>query len=181
MSTTDKTRNKLVAILTTDGFEEIELTAPKQELENFGVTVHIASNKENVKSWKEGNWGNDFPVNVSLDNLKADDYDALIIPGGVINADRLRRDKRAIEIIREFDKKQKLIAAICHGPQLLIEADLVKGKNMTSHSAVKTDMKNAGAIYGDHGVATDGNYITAQGVDDIPSFIKEITGVLELS
>lgn len=181
MSITDNINNKSVVILTTDGFEEIELTAPKNELENYGVTVHIASNQEKIKSWKDGNWGSDFSVNVYLNNLKADDYDALIIPGGVINADRLRRDKRAIEIIQEFDRKQKLIAAICHGPQLLIEADLVKGKNMTSHHAIKTDMKNAGAIYEDYGVSTDGNYVTAQGVDDIPSFLKKIIGRLKLA
>jgi protease I len=173
----DKTANvfdKTIAILATDGFEEIELTAPKEELENQGFRVHIASDKPKIKSWHKGNWGNEFQSDVLLENLNPREYHALVIPGGVINPDKLRRNALAVEIIRDFDRQHKLIAAICHGPQLLIEADLVKGKNMTSHRALKTDMKNAGAMYEDIGVIKDNNYITAQGPDDVKAFSGKI-------
>ena len=181
MTEIDSLKNKAVAIIATDGFEEIELTAPKSELEHYGVKVHIISEKQEIKSWKNKQWSGDFFVDILLDNAHAEDYNALIIPGGVINADRLRRNTKVIEFIKEFDRRKKIIAAICHGPQLLIEAGLVKGKNMTSHNAIKTDMINAGAHFEDYGVTSDGNYITAQGVDDISSFLKKIIGMLEIS
>ena len=181
MNEIESLKNKAVAIIATDGFEEIELTAPKSELEYYGVKVHIVSETEKIKSWKDGHWSGDFFVDMFLDNIRVEEYGALIIPGGVINADRLRRNSKAIRIIKEFDKRKKIIAAICHGPQLLIEAGLVKGKNMTSHHAIRTDMINAGAKFMDYGVCSDGNYITAQGVDDISSFLKKIIGMLEVS
>jgi protease I len=162
--------DKIIAIMATDGFEEAELTAPKKDLEKQGFTVHLVSDKTKIKSWNKGNWGSEFNADVTLENIDPDKYHALILPGGVINPDKLRRNPLAIEIIRDFDRQFKLIAAICHGPQLLIEADLVKGKSMTSHRALKTDMKNAGAMFEDSGVVKDGNYITAQGPDDIEAF-----------
>jgi protease I len=173
----DKTANvfdKTIAILATDGFEEIELTAPKEELENQGFLVHIVSDKPEIRSWQKGDWGKEFQVDVLLENLNPRDYQALVIPGGVINPDKLRRNAHAVEIIRDFDRQHKVIAAICHGPQLLIEADLVKGRNMTSHLALKTDMKNAGAMFEDIGVIKDNNYITAQGPDDVTAFTGKI-------
>jgi protease I len=171
-------RKKAAAIMATDGFEEVELTKPKEALEDLNFTVHLISEKENIKSWNSNQWGREFTVDKQIESFNADDYDILILPGGVINADRLRRNKEVVKAIREFSKKRKTIAAICHGPQLLIEADLVKGKEMTSHRAVQTDMKNAGAKYTDKGVQTAPHFITAQGVDDIPRFVEEIKKVI---
>ncbi len=167
-------KDKKVAIVATNGFEEIELTAPKEELEGYGATVELLSNEHKIKSWDKTNWGKDFQADKLIKNANVDDYDGLIIPGGVINGDKLRRDEVAVQMIKTFAMKNKLIAAICHGPQLLIEADLVNGKNLTSHKAIKTDMKNAGANYEERGVAEDENIITAQGPDDIPGFMKKI-------
>jgi protease I len=174
MDKTTNVLNKSIAILATDGFEEIELTTPKEELENQGFRVHLVSDKLTIISWQKGDWGKEFHVDVLLENLNPRDYHALVIPGGVINPDKLRRNALAVELIRDFDRQHKLIAAICHGPQLLIEADLVKGKNMTSHRALRTDMKNAGAMYEDIGVIKDNNYITAQGPDDVMAFSGKI-------
>jgi protease I len=169
---------KTIAIMATDGFEEIELTAPKKEFEKNGFRVHLVSDKPKIKSWQNGDWGSEFHVDVLLENLNPRDYHALVLPGGVINPDKLRRNALAVEIIKDFNRQQKLIAAICHGPQLLIEADLVKGKNMTSHRALKTDMRNAGAMYEDTGVLQDGNYITAQGRGDVSAFTGKIAEAL---
>ena len=168
-----------VAILATNGFEEIELTAPKDELEGYGATVHLISNEHKITSWDKTNWGTDYQVDVTLESVNVEEYDALVLPGGVINGDKLRRDENAIQFIKSIARGNKLIAAICHGPQLLIEADLVKGKALTSHPAIKTDMKNAGAEYQDSGVAVDGNFITAQGPKDIPGFMKKIYEALK--
>ncbi len=172
-------KNKKVAIMATNGFEEIELTAPKEELEGYGATVHIISGENKIKSWDKTNWGKEFDADKKINRTDAGDYDALILPGGVINGDKLRRDKDAIQLIKDFANKNKLIAAICHGPQLLIEADLVRGKSLTSHIAIATDMKNAGANFQESGVAEDGNFITAQGPKDINGFMKKIYEALE--
>jgi len=167
-------KDKKVAIMATNGFEEIELTAPKEELEGYGAIVEILSTEHKIKSWDKTNWGKDFQADKLIKNANVDDYDALILPGGVINGDKLRRDENAIQMIKTFSMKNKLIAAICHGPQLLIEADLVNGRSVTSHTAIKTDMKNSGSDYRESGVAEDENLITAQGPDDIPGFMKKI-------
>jgi len=180
MSNTSFLKGKSIAILATDGVEEIELTAPKEELEEYGARVHLISESPQIRAWKKREWSGDFDVDRLIENANVNDYDALILPGGVINADRLRRNPRAIDFIKRFDKTGKLIAAICHGPQLLIEAGLVKGKNMTSHPAIATDMKNAGARHEDYGVLTDGNYITARGAEEISSFLKKIIGILKV-
>ena len=174
MNKTSNIYEKTIAIMATDGFEEIELTGPRNELEKQGLKVHIVSDKPKIKSWQKGNWGSEFHVDVLVENLNPHEYHALMIPGGVIHPDKLRRNALAVELIRDFDRQHKLIAAICHGPQLLIEADLVKGKSMTSHRALKTDMKNAGAIYEDTGVVKDNNFITARGPEDVAAFSGKI-------
>jgi protease I len=174
MEYSGKTDKKNVAIMATDGFEEIELTAPKEKLEKEGAMVSLIADKAILKSWKNHQWSKDFKVDYLLEDFRPDDYDALILPGGVINADRLRRNKKAIGIIKKFDEEGKIIAAICHGPQLLIEAGLVKGKIATSHTALKTDLINAGADFNENGVVVDKNYITAQGPKDIERFVEEI-------
>lgn len=173
-------KDKKIAILATDGFEEIELSAPQEELSDYGATVHIVSDKPKIRSWKNKQWGNEFESDRLLDAAKVSDYEMLIIPGGVINADKLRRNKKAIDFIKQFDDQGKLIAAICHGPQLLIECNLVKGKNLTSHQAIKTDMKNAGAHYENFSVLKDGNIITAQKADDVSSFLKKVIDSLKM-
>ena len=160
--------------MATDGFEEVELTGPMDRLKKEGFTVHLVAERKRLKSWNKGVWGEEFQADLQINELDPAEYDALIIPGGVINADRLRRNKDAVEKIRKFDRDRKLIAAICHGPQLLIEADLVKGKNMTSHPAVSTDMKNAGAEYKEEGVVSTSHYVTAQGPKDIEAFNESI-------
>jgi protease I len=171
-------KDKRVAILATNGFEEVELTAPRDELSSYGAQVDIVSDEPVIKSWKNKQWGNEFKTDKLLNAASAGEYQALIIPGGVINSDRLRRNEKATELVKAFNDEHKLIAAICHGPQLLIEADLVSGKKMTAHRAIKKDMMNAGAEYEDFGVLIDDNFITARGSADVPSFLKKITSVL---
>jgi len=174
MENSGKPAKKNVAIMATDGFEEIELSAPKEKLEKEGAIVSLVADRTILKSWKNHQWSKDFKVDFLLEDFRPDDYDALILPGGVINADRLRRNKKAIDIIKEFDEEGKIIAAICHGPQLLIEAGLIKGRIATSHTALKTDMINAGADFKENRVVVDKNYITAQGPKDIDRFVEEI-------
>ncbi len=179
MQEVEKLKDKTIAILATDGFEEIELAGPKKELEQYGATVHLVADKTKITSWKKKQWGHVFEVDKLIANTSSEGYDALIIPGGVINADKLRRSKKAVEIIQSFNNENKLIAAICHGPQLLIEAGLVKGKTVSGHHAIKTDLINAGANYEDLSVAADNNIVTARGADDVPSFLKKIIGILD--
>jgi protease I len=182
---TDMTATKFlkkmnIAILATDGFEEIELTAPMEELRSYGATVDIVSEKENIKSWKNRDWGSEFKTDALLREARVEDYDTLILPGGTINPDRLRRNEKALEFIREFNRQEKLIAAICHGPQLLIEADLLRDKSATSFHSIRTDMINAGAKWEDTAVVRDGNIVTSQNPDTIPAFLKKILDILKL-
>jgi protease I len=170
-----------VAIMATDGFEEVELTVPKEELESRGATVEILSENETIKSWKNKQWGSTFKVDSLLGKAELSKYHALIVPGGALNADKLRRNKTAIEIIRSFSRQNKPIAAICHGPQLLIEAGLVESRKMTSHHAIKTDMKNAGADFQDERVTQDKNFITAMGAEDVHPFAAKIIAALTKS
>jgi protease I len=178
MKKQEELKEKVVAIMVTDGFEEVELTVPKQELEKRGATVHIVAEYSHIKSWNKKQWGGDFDTDALIDQVDPAKYDALILPGGVINSDRLRRNKKAIWLVKEFYENKKLIAAICHGPQLLIEADLVKNKKMTSHPAIKTDMVNAGAIYQNDRVVNDSNFITAQGAEDVHAFVEAVISTL---
>ena len=151
-----------------------------EELRSYGATVHIVSEKEKIKSWKNRDWGSEFEADFTLKDVSVDDYNALILPGGTINPDRLRRNTKAIEFIREFDRQEKLIAAICHGPQLLIEAGLLKGKSATSFHSIKTDVINAGAAWEDTAVVRDGHMVTSQNPDTIPAFLKKIIDILKL-
>ena len=175
-----KLKNNKIAILATDGFEEIELTAPRDELKAHGVEVDIVSDKPVIKSWKHRDWGSEFSSDRLLDRAEAEEYDALILPGGVVNPDLLRRNKKSIDFIKAFSEDNKMIAAICHGPQMLIEADLVKNKEMTSFYSIRTDLINAGAKWKDEPVVIDGNLITSRNPDDIPSFMKKIFDKLKV-
>lgn len=162
---------KKVAILATDGFEQVELTEPKKALEEAGATTHIVSPKSGeIKAWKFKEWGEKVRVDKTLEEATPGDYDALVLPGGVINPDHLRMEPKAVQFVKEFVQSGKPVAAICHGPWTLIEAETVRGKKMTSWPSLKTDLKNAGANWVDEQVVVDGNLITSRKPDDLPAF-----------
>lgn len=166
---------KKIAILATDGFEQVELTEPRKALEGAGATTHVVSPKSGeIKGWNFKEWGQSVHVDRTLDQAKPEDYDVLILPGGVINPDHLRLESKAVNFVRGFVQEGKPIAAICHGPWTLIEADGVRGRTMTSWPSLKTDLENAGARWVDQMVVTDKNLITSRKPDDIPAFCQKI-------
>lgn len=168
-------KGKKVAILTENGFEESELTSPKAALEAAGVQVHVVSPQSGtVKGWNGNNWGADVKVDVLLSDAKPEDYDMLLLPGGVINPDKLRRNKEAVLFAQHFIEQGKPLAAICHGPQLLIETGMISDRNMTSFSSIKSDLINAGAIWEDKEVVTDNGLVTSRSPQDLPAFNKKI-------
>lgn len=172
---------KIVAILVTDGFEESELTEPKGALEKAGAEVTIITPKnpgEPAKGWQHDHWGNDVTTDLALDSADADDFDALVLPGGVMNPDFLRVNPKTAELVRAFFDKGKPVAAVCHGPWSLIEAGVVRNKRMTSFPSLKTDLRNAGADWVDEEVVVDGNLITSRNPDDLPAFNRTIIEVL---
>src|SRR5882757_220088 len=170
-----KLSGKKVAILTENGFEEVELTSPKKALEDAGALVEIVSpQKEKVKAWDHDHWSIELPVDVSLDNAKSEDYDALMLPGGVMNPDKLRLNKKAVEFAQQFLESGKPVAAICHGPQLLIETGLIENRNMTSYPSLQTDLTNAGALWVDKEVVTDNGLVTSRTPKDLDAFNKKM-------
>ncbi|MCF8236010.1 MAG: type 1 glutamine amidotransferase [Bacteroidales bacterium] len=170
-----KLKGKKIAILVENGFEEEELTKPRKALDDEGATTHIISpNDGKVKAWNHTDWGGEYNVDVKLEDAKPDDYDALVLPGGVLNPDKLRRNPQAIDFAKAFFEKDKLVAVICHGSQTLIETGLLNGRKMTAYHAVKTDVKNAGAEYYDEEVVIDRNLISSRNPGDIPAFNREI-------
>ncbi len=169
---------KKVAILATDGFEQSELYEPKRALEEAGAEVSIVSIKdkdETLTAWKVKDWGDTISVDASIDEAKIDDFDGLVLPGGVLNPDFLRVDPRVPTFVRAFFERDLPVAAICHGPWSLVEADVVKGRRMTSYPSVKTDLKNAGADWADEEVVVDGKLVTSRKPDDLPAFINAFT------
>jgi protease I len=168
-------KGKKVAILATDGFEESELFEPKKALDDAGAETSVVSLKKGeIKAWKDKNWGKTIAVDLSLDEADAADFDALMLPGGVMNPDHLRGDEKAVAFAQSFVDDSKPIAAICHGPQLLIETGILSGRKMTSYSSVKTDMINAGADWYDSEVVTDNGLVTSRKPADIPAFNKKM-------
>jgi deglycase len=166
---------KKVAILVADGFEQVELTEPKQALEEAGAETHVISpNKDWVKGWNRTDWGDEFVVNVPLASAKAEDYDALLLPGGVRNPDKLRVNQRALQFVKAFFDAGKPVAAICHAPWTLIDAGVVKGRKLTSYESIKTDLKNAGAEWTDKEVVVDNGLVTSRKPDDIPAFNRKM-------
>lgn len=166
---------KKVAILTENGFEEIELTSPKKELEAAGAEVHIVSpQKEKVRAWDHDHWSDELKVDVPLDEANAEDYDALMIPGGVMNPDKMRANDKCVEFAQHFLETGKPIAAICHGPQLLIETGMLHGRNMTSYPSIKTDLENAGVLWHDREVIVDNGLVTSRSPQDLPAFNKKM-------
>jgi len=167
--------SKKVLILATDGFEQAELTDPKKALEDAGIETTVASPKSGeIKGWDKTDWGDTVKVDATLDEVSADDFDALLLPGGQINPDKLRLEEKVIALVKAFAQSGKPIAAICHGPWLLVEADVVKGKTVTSWPSIRTDLRNAGAQVVDQEVAIDGQFITSRKPDDIPAFSKAL-------
>lgn len=163
--------SKKIAILATNGFEESELKSPKEYLEQQGWTADIVSPESgSIKAWAEKDWGKEYPVDQTLDSVSASDYDALVLPGGVINPDQLRTNDKAISFVQDFFRQHKPVAAICHGPQILINAGAVEGRKMTSVNSISIDLKNAGAIWEDSEVVTDNGLVTSRTPKDLPAF-----------
>jgi protease I len=170
-----KLSGKKVAILVADGFEQVEMTEPRKALEEAGAGTDLVSpNDGKVKGWKMTEWGDKFDVDVPLALANPDDYDALLLPGGVMNPDKLRMNHQAVEFVRAFFRAGKPVAAICHGPWTLIEADAVQGRTMTSYQSIKTDLKNAGANWVDQPVVVDNGLVTSRKPDDIPQFNQKM-------
>ena len=164
-----------VMILATDGYEQSELTGPKANLEKAGITTTVVSlEKGEIQGWDEDDWGDSVNVDATIDTVSAEDFDALLLPGGQINPDVLRMNDKAVAMVRAFNDLGKPIAAICHAPWMLIEAGIVQGRTLTSWPSVRTDLKNAGANVVDQEVVTDGNFITSRCPDDIPAFSKAL-------
>jgi protease I len=166
---------KSIAILATNGFEESELSSPKAYLEEQGWKADIISLKPGtIKAWKDGNWSNEYTVDVVLDQANEADYDALVLPGGVLNPDSLRREEAAVNFVRSFFESKKPVAAICHGPQILVDADVLQGRKVTSFFSVKNDLKNAGAQWEDSEVVVDNGLVTSRNPNDLPAFNKKM-------
>jgi protease I len=164
-----------VAVLATDGFEQSELFEPKQALVEAGADVEIVSIKNGeIKAWKDKNWGEMLAVDREVYGADPDDYDALMLPGGVINPDTLRMDQDAVRFVKSFLESGKPIAAICHGPQMLIETRAIQGRTLTSWPSLRTDLENAGATWVDEEVVTDHGLVTSRKPDDIPAFIRKM-------
>ncbi len=171
----EKLKGKTVAILTENGFEEVELTSPKKALEEAGATVHIISpQKEKVKGWDHDHWSIELPVDKNIADAQSGDYDALILPGGVLNPDQLRKNNAAVEFAKDFIETGKPVAAICHGPQLLIETGLLEGRDLTSYPSVQTDLRNAGANWHDREVIVDNGLVTSRSPKDLEAFNKKM-------
>lgn len=168
-------KGKRVAILATDGFEQSELTVPKQKLEAAGAKVDIVSLQPGeIWGWQKGDWGDPIGVDRTIDQVKVEDYDALVIPGGQINPDLLRVNQDAVAFVRDFYASKKPLAAVCHAPWVLIEAGIAKGRKMTSYKSIVTDVKNAGANWVDQPVVVDQGLITSRNPGDLDQFSAKI-------
>lgn len=164
-----------IAILATNGFEEVELTEPREALEKAGAETHLVAPEEGtISAWDHTNWGGNYEVDITLDEADHTDYHGLMLPGGVMNPDTLRMNKKAIEFVTKFYHAGKPIAAICHGPQILIETKELQGKTMTSYPSIKTDLINAGVNWVDKEVVVDQGLTTSRKPDDIPAFNRKM-------
>jgi len=167
--------NKKVVILTEEGFEQVELTSPKAALEAAGAIVHVVSPKSGkIKAWDKTNWGIEIDVDKVLDDVSPDDYDALVLPGGVLNPDKLRQNKEAVAFVSAFLDESKPIAAICHGPQMLIETGMIGGRTLTSYPSLRTDLENARAHWIDQEVVVDEGLVTSRRPADLEAFNKKM-------
>lgn len=170
-----KLDGKRVAILVSNGFEQVELTEPRRALLDAGAEIDIVSPEEGtVRGWQKTDWGTEFDVDTPLADADAESYDALLLPGGVMNPDKLRQNERALEFVRGFFSAGKPVAAICHAPWLLIEAGVVRDRHVTSYPSVRTDLENAGARWQDSEVVVDAGLVTSRNPDDIPAFNRKM-------
>ncbi|MXO63491.1 type 1 glutamine amidotransferase domain-containing protein [Qipengyuania oceanensis] len=170
---------KRVLIIATDGFEQSELMKPRKNLDNQGFETTVASLEDGeIKGWDQKDWGESVAVDLTVDEVAVGDYDALLLPGGQMNPDILRMNDKVIDLIRQFDSAGKPIAAICHAPWLLAEANLVNGRTVTGWPSIRTDLTNAGAKVVDQEVSVDGNLITSRKPEDIPAFSKALIEML---
>lgn len=172
-----ETLHATVAILSTDGFEQSELMEPLEELRALGATVHVVSPREGfIRGWDEGDWGDTVPVDRTIEQAQReiDTYDALVLPGGVINPDKLRVREDARAFVRSFFEADKPVAAICHGPQILIDCGVLEGRVVTSYPSIRHDLKNAGAVWVDREVVVDRGLVTSRWPEDLPAFIDKI-------
>src|SRR5579875_2483415 len=171
----DALKGKRVAILATEGFEYVELTEPKKALEEAGAKAEVVSPREGkIRGWNHTDWGDSVKVDVSLKSADPNSYDALLLPGGVMNPDHLRQDRDAVQFVRAFFTAHKPVAAICHGPWMLVEADVVRGRKLTSWPSLQTDIRNAGGEWSDQEVVTDQGLVTSRKPADIPAFNKKV-------
>lgn len=162
-----------VAVLVDDGFEQVEFTSPVDRLRKEGANVTVISPKTtetSVRSWKDDNWGDSFPIDESIEQADPNDYDALLLPGGVINPDRLRRNSKAVSFVRTMFDAKKPVAAICHGPWMLVEAGVVNGRDVTSFPSIRTDLENAGGTWHDKEVVVDLGLLTSRSPEDLDAF-----------
>jgi protease I len=164
-----------VAILATDGFEQSELLEPRKALDEAGASTEVVSLKSGeIKGWNHKDWGQSVAVDQTLDSIDAKNYDALLLPGGVMNPDKLRMDPKAVAFVKAFVDAKKPVGAICHGPWTIIEAGAAKGRTLTSWPSLKTDIQNAGGRWLDQEAVVDGNFVTSRNPKDIPAFNREI-------
>jgi len=164
-----------VAILVTDGFEQVEMTEPRKALEQAGAIASIVSPKQGrVRAWKFTEWGDEYPVDIKLAHAKPGDFDALLLPGGVINPDKLRMQPEAVAFVKAFFDANKPVATICHGPWTIIEAGAARGRRIASWPSLRTDLRNAGAQWIDQEAVVDGNLVSSRKPDDIPAFNREM-------
>lgn len=169
-----------ILIIATNGFEQSELEFPRDQLRAKGATVHVATPDGNaIKGWEGDNWGREAEADLKLDDVRIEDYDALVIPGGQINPDILRTNARAVSIVKKFATTGKPVAAICHGPWMLIEAGVTRGREMTAYPSIRTDLRNSGAKVVDKEVAVDNGIITSRNPDDLKAFVSKIVEEIE--
>jgi len=173
-------KNRKVAVLVDNGFEEVEFTKPIEALKNAGATVVVVSPQKNkVKAWAKTDWGKEYDVDMDIADAKASDFAGLVLPGGVMNPDKLRTNEDAVAFATDFFEQGKPIAAICHGPWLLIETGALEGRTMTSYPSIKTDLINAGVDWVDEEVVVDEGLTTSRNPDDLPAFCKKMVEELK--